>query len=176
MARDWDVAFASGPLVFDGNGVKVMPSHNRRGSIAFASRTVRGALLALIAVVGLFAMPAYAGGPRDGLQFAPDQILVKFKAGVAAAAAKDVHANQGGVLIGAIPKIGVQIVKVPAGKVQAMLAAYKADKSVEFAEPDHVVRAYGVNDPSFSKQYGMTKVLAPQAWGITKGSAQVKIV
>lgn len=51
---------------------------------------------------------------------------------------------------------------------------------VDFAEPSYeypVTREpdYSPNDPLFSTQYGLTRILAPQAWDITRGDSTVVI-
>ena len=57
---------------------------------------------------------------------------------------------------------------------EAILAKLRQDPAVEFAEPDFKMRAfYTPNDPSWSKQWDMTKIAMPAAWDITKGSADM---
>ena len=68
--------------------------------------------------------------------FAPDRVLVKFKPGTAASVVGEAHRQAGGRKIKTISAIGVQVVAVPAGKVSAKLAAYRANPNVLYAEPD----------------------------------------
>ena len=49
---------------------------------------------------------------------------------------------------------------------------------VEYAEPVRLFKplaAVTPNDPSFSSQWGMTKIKAPDAWGLQTGSGSVKV-
>ncbi|MEW6172627.1 MAG: S8 family peptidase [Bacillota bacterium] len=133
--------------------------------------------LALI-ILGLivFAVPLMASGKAKGPDFAADQILVKFKAGTSVTTKQKVHARHGGQAIDEIAALGVQVVKVPAGKALEKVKAYKDEAAVEYAEPDYVAEAVGVpNDPYFDSQWGMTKIQTPGAWDMTTGSTNVKI-
>jgi thermitase len=47
---------------------------------------------------------------------------------------------------------------------------------VRYAELDYLAQAYGTpNDPSFSRQWNMTKINAPAAWDVSSGSASTTI-
>ncbi|MGQ9533239.1 MAG: S8 family serine peptidase [Desulfotomaculales bacterium] len=52
------------------------------------------------------------------------------------------HAKHGGVVVGEIPALGVQVVQVPSGKVMEKIAAYRGEKAVELAEPDYQAKAF----------------------------------
>ncbi len=132
--------------------------------------------LCLITALIVFMVPLLASGKAGDAEFAPDQILVKFKAGTVDNAKNKVHAKHGGQVIGEIEAIGVQVVKVPSGKVLDKVTAYGGEDAVAFAEPDYMVEAAGYPDDTyFAKQWGMTKIKAPEAWDITSGSAAVNI-
>ncbi len=132
--------------------------------------------LCIIAALLVFSMPLFAAGKATEAEFVSDQILVKFKSGTVEDAKGKVHKKYGGEVISEIQGIGVQVVKVPAGKVLKKVNEYIGEDNVEFAEPDYIVEAAGEpNDTDFGKQWGMRKILAPEAWDITSGSADVKI-
>lgn len=58
-----------------------------------------------------------------------------------------------------------------AGGLEKAVAIYKAADGVSFAEPDYIVNAsLTPTDTSYSSQWGMDQVRAPQAWDITRGS------
>jgi thermitase len=79
-------------------------------------------------------------------------------------------------LKGEIAALGVQVIAVPAGTVEARVAAYSRNPNVEYAEPNYIAYAIGTpNDPYFGNQWGMTKIQAPDAWDVTTGSSGVKI-
>ena len=154
--------------------------------------------LALI-LIFIFASLASASSPSlapstAGELYAPDRILVGFAPGVSASTMAAIHRANGAVLIREIPQIGVQVLRVPANQVPALVAAYSRNPNVLYAEPDYVAYAIEeppVNDPYFSKQWGLDNdgqiykdplsgtvdadIDAPEAWDITTGSSDVKI-
>lgn len=144
-------------------------------------------LLSLFLVLGVLLIPvsAFATSPgQSGKASVPardestaaDRILVKFKPGVSEAVRQNIHRAQGAAVIGELKGIGVQILKVPNGKVMEKVLAYRAHGAVEYAEPDYIATAFEVpNDPSFDQQWGMTQIDAPEAWSVTTGSSSVKI-
>ena len=107
-------------------------------------------LALLLAGCGHFVSPEFPGGSLEpaapvgvpGAAFAPDQILVRFKPGVSPEAMAAVHARLGGQVIQVIPRIDVQVVRIPAGRVPEFVRAYLAEELVEFAEPDYIAVAY----------------------------------
>jgi len=133
-------------------------------------------ILALL-VASSLAWSAPAAGPKPGAAaFAPDEVLVKFKPGTPASDQALAHRQIGGQLKEEIAALGVQVIAVPAGTVEARVAAYGRNPNVEYAEPNYIAYAIGEpNDPYFSKQWGMTKIEAPKAWDVTTGSSVVKI-
>jgi thermitase len=136
-------------------------------------RTALALLLAL-------SFTLFAAGPvraaSNILSFATDQILVKFKGETDEATQGEIHRKYGGAVVAEIKQLGVKVIKVSAGNVPDKVNGYRGEKAVVFAEPDYIAEAIGVpNDPYFSNQWGLSKVQAPLAWGITTGSASIKI-
>jgi len=133
-------------------------------------------ILGLIASLLLLAAPALGAGNGNAQNFAPDRVLVKFKAGTDEAARHAIHSRHGGSVIGEIPQLGIQVVRIPAGKALEKATGYRGEKAIEFAEPDFVAEAIGVpNDPYLTNQWGVTKIQAPQAWDVTTGDESIKI-
>lgn len=143
-----------------------------------------------MAGIFFFGLAAFAGQPAEVLKtelyFDPQlgrnievvagQILVKYKPSASAQSIRAMNeANQVRV-VSRLPGIGVYnlAADVP---VAELLAAYRADPSVEYAEPNHICHGLSTtpNDPNFSKQWGPTNIKAPQAWDIQKGSSSVII-
>nr|MBC7244656.1 S8 family serine peptidase [Chloroflexota bacterium] len=110
-----------------------------------------------------------------GAPHVPGRILVKFKSGIKDEQRRQILAEQGGALVAEIPRLGVQVVQVPAEQMATALARYRANSRVAYAEPDYL--AYGTltpNDPYYSSmQYGPQKIQADRAWDITTGSPTV---
>ncbi len=146
----------------------------------------RETLLALLLTISIFLTTAIysapvsadEGSPAAGAAYVPDRIVVKFKEGLSPAQAAQLHANQGAAVVDAIPELGAQILSVPAGQVEAQLAAYKANPNVEYAEPDYLAQpVYEPNDPSYGDgtQWGPQKIEAPLAWDYSKGDSSVVV-
>ncbi len=136
------------------------------------------AALAIVAVLFLGASGIFTGSQpaQSKSDYAAEEILVKFKAGVAENDKDDVHRKHGGRVIESIPQLGVQVVRVAAGKEEEKKNAYRGNEAVEFAELNYEVYAVGTpDDPYFTSQWGMTKIQAPQAWDTASGAASIRI-
>jgi thermitase len=170
-----------------GSGGKAALSRDVREAAEMNARLVQALAVVLILSLALGSVsavgavgPSGAAEPRPGA-FAPGRILVKFRAGAAAAERADVHRALGGRVLEEIAAIGVEVVSVPARAELASVAAYARNPLVEYAEPDHVAYAVGEpNDPYFDKQWGLSNgndadIDAPEAWGLTSGSGSVLI-
>ncbi|MGE5275014.1 MAG: S8 family serine peptidase, partial [Verrucomicrobiota bacterium] len=104
------------------------------------------------------------------------RLLVKFVPGATAAERNAAIRGVNGAAVESIPDIGVHVVAVPSPTAATALARLKHTASVEFAEPDATAKAADVpNDPSFSLQWGMSKIKTPDAWTTNKGSPSVKV-
>lgn len=74
------------------------------------------------------------------------------------------------------------ILKVPKGQVKKLMLLISKNSLVEYAEPNYVAQAQDIipNDPSFNLQWGLNNINdadidAPEAWGISSGSATINI-
>jgi thermitase len=106
----------------------------------------------------------------------PDRLLVKFRPGISTAVIDETHRRVGCPIESAIPQIGVYVVTAPSGEGRTKLAAYRQQSHVKYVELDGIVRTVdSPNDPYFANQWGLTKIQAPQAWDITRGSPSVSI-
>ena len=144
------------------------------------------ALLALLLTISIFLTTAVytapvsadEGSPLADAAYAPDRIVVKFKEGLSSAQVAQLHASQGATVVAEIPEFGVQILSVPPGKVEARIAAFKADPGVEYAEPDYISQpTYEPNDSYYGDgtQWGPQKIFAAQAWDLCKGDSNVVV-
>ena len=123
-----------------------------------------------------------AARTAEGHEAVADRIIVGFKPGVSDADKDDVHRGVAARQpVAAVPlkPVGIraQYVDVSgAPSLEAAIQAYLTDPRVAYAEPDYIARTTETpNDPSFSLQYGMTKISAPAAWDVTHGSPAIKI-
>jgi subtilisin family serine protease len=63
---------------------------------------------------------------------------------------------------------------MPASRVAAARKALGNDPRVEYVEPNYVLRA-STSDPHFNLLWGLQKIDAPSAWGVTTGSDEVVV-
>ncbi|HTY13051.1 MAG TPA: S8 family peptidase [Candidatus Omnitrophota bacterium] len=110
------------------------------------------------------------------VEVAAGRILVKFKPAVSASSINSINQIAGASVVTRLPEVGAMEISSGA-TVDQLLAAYKADPNVEYAEPDFIYPPMSTipNDTYFSRQWGLVNIKAPQAWDIQKGSASVII-
>lgn len=106
--------------------------------------------------------------------YSPDEILVKTKKGIKSYSVKAV---KGAFILRQHTKSSVSTVKLPPGTdLQAAIKKYKADPSVEYAEPNYLRQLnFEPNDPYLEQQWYIDKIRAKEAWDITKGNNQVVV-
>jgi thermitase len=131
----------------------------------------RVGVLAGVAVVFLgVAAGASAAKPKPKTAYEPTTILVKF---ALPADAVRLVARLHDAVAGTTAT-GVTVVRIDRGEtVKAKVAQYRRLPGVAYAEPNFIARADALpapNDPSYGKQWNMSKVQAPDAWGVYPGS------
>lgn len=112
-----------------------------------------------------------------------DHLMVKLDVEQTAAGLKKWAEEQGLVVRTSLSVPGVHLIEVPSGDLETydrMLTALRPGAGpLRFAEPDFLRTASHVpNDPHISKQWGLHNlngpdINAPEAWDITRGSAEV---
>lgn len=122
-------------------------------------------------------LPAASYGQRKEAGPVPGEVLVKFRTGTSADAARRVNLQKGGVTLERFAAIGWERVKLPAGKsVEDAVAEYSDSAVVEAVQPNYYYHLLATpNDASFGSLWGMTKISAPQAWDLSTGSSSVVI-
>lgn len=109
----------------------------------------------------------------------PGRVIVKFTDDVAPGSAKERQTLEpaGSSVIERVSKINLAAVRVPPGMSEDMLVQWLKNRpEVEFAELDALVAPNATpNDPQYSTSWHHTKIAAPSAWDITKGSSSVII-
>lgn len=105
----------------------------------------------------------------------PDQVLVKFRGGVGPAEVRESHRLAGGLEVSRFPRTGVTLVRIATGEpVEAVLARYRADARVAYAEPNFIYSLAAVpNDPGYPLQWHYGNVNLPAAWDVATGSSLV---
>lgn len=112
-------------------------------------------ILGLVITLFLSDVPISAAPPNNLPKFAADHILVKFKTGINALSMQPANDRHGGSIIKQISSLNVQVVEVPAGQVNEQIKAYQNDSTVEYAEPDYLVQAFGASDDPYFSQHGV---------------------
>jgi len=130
----------------------------------------------LFVCILLMASTGAASAAPSGVEteeFVPDEILVKFEPGTNAADIAMLHRSQGASLRSEIPRIGVQVLKVPYGRVLEKVAVYEKNPNVVYAEPNYIrTLQEGLAapiDPGFTDQWALNNV------GQTGGTADADI-
>jgi thermitase len=122
-------------------------------------------LASLLAVLGLLLIqtPSYAvteWAPAPGSEYVKDQILVKFKTGVAAAARTEVAQTYGAQTIQTVGEQSDLVLAnlTPGQTVEQAVSAYASDPNVEYAQPNYIYHAlvypYPRVSPPTDTQYG----------------------
>lgn len=146
----------------------------------------------ILAVAAVLAATALAtGGPSVPVTlpsggFVPDELLIQFAPGVSP---EPVARAVGARIIDRIPALGVHVLKVAPGTLDATLFALSRNPLVEYVEVNGIATALIIpNDPYADgvacynsshhgcvSQWAWGKIEAYDAWGITTGNTGVKI-
>ncbi|MDD4051175.1 MAG: S8 family serine peptidase [candidate division Zixibacteria bacterium] len=135
--------------------------------------------LTAILLVGLFAPAAFSEDFQVGQpalsapaeEYAPGEVIVKFKPTVSFAKASTALADLGASVISTNEAIGIQQVAIPADKtVEEMVKAFSARPDVEYAEPNYIAHAFMTpNDPYYVYQWHFPLISMPAAWDQSTG-------
>lgn len=106
--------------------------------------------------------------------FVPGEILVKPKPGKSL---KAINSQLGSSTLQVDKRSGVEKVKLPpGGSVKGLVNKYANNPDVDYAEPNYILENFFVPDDTYySHQWALTKIQAPQAWALAKGSSSVVI-
>ncbi len=110
-------------------------------------------------------------------EYAPDEILARFKKSASAEEASQCLFSAQAKALYAIEGLDIWVAQVPNGAVADALAVISSCPQILYAEPNYVVFAADTfpSDPGFGLQYGLTNIRAPQGWDYSTGSASVTI-
>ena len=137
----------------------MMSSNLKQGVAFFLIKPVHRSIPVMLLLVLAF-FPIRADNPHlhglQGKKYVPGEILVKFKPGISKRRQNSVHKQTGGNILRYFRSIRVSHIKIKnARSMNEILAAYRSNPSVEYAEPNYIRRASATpNDPSFNQLWG----------------------
>src|SRR4051812_23044144 len=163
-----------------------------------ASSLGRAAALAAVAFSAIApaasALPGTASGAGSPERpaYAPGQVIVKFRPGVAPAQRADAVHDRRAARMRSLPPGRTIVARLaPGASVRAAVRAFERDPRVAWAEPDVYRSAAALpNDPYYGEQWGLSNsgqtvdgaagavgadISAPAAWERTTGSPDVKV-
>ena len=109
--------------------------------------------------------------------YIPNQILVQYDISLPQKTIAD-HADQVQAQArNRIEQIGVTVLEVPEGEMEAAIEYLQNQPGVLAVEPNYIVTAQETipNDPDLGSQYGLDKIGAPQGWDSSTGASWVTI-
>ncbi len=112
------------------------------------------------------------------------RLIVGFFPNVTRNERNEIHKMMGATFVQAIEPLHADVVIVPAQNDSAFLTKYSASPKVRYVEMDQIAHATGCrivhpNDPDFELQWGLGKIMAPEAWcksEITPASIAIAIL
>jgi thermitase len=109
----------------------------------------------------------------DGGEYVEDEVVVGFTDPISDEKLNPINAK----ITGGISEIGAVVISVPPGTVDDAIAYLETQPNVRYAEPNYFVYADDTypSDTSFSLQYGLTNIHAPQGWDWSTGAGWVTI-
>ena len=145
----------------------------------------------LIALLAALAVPSGASASPTA-EYAPGQVIVKFRVGLDPAERTDALHDHGADLQHRLPVARTIVAAIPPNEdVQDAVGELESDPRVASAEPDAYVHAGAVpNDPLFGTQWSMRNtgqavqgtagaagadIHAPEAWELSTGNPNLKI-
>ena len=139
--------------------------------------------LALLLVGGYRAESRPALSPADMVPYGQGEavageIIVKFKPGVSAVAADAINRAHSASAVYRSPYAGFMRLRLAQGRgIGQMVAAYRGNRDVEYAEPNFVRRALMLpNDPYYNYQWHLRGINCEPAWDISTGAGVVVAV
>ena len=134
-------------------------------------------LVLAVALIHPQAAIAQSAAPAKKPDYAPDQVIVKFKKGTSVSAMKATHQAKKAKLLSRNAKLGFDVVKVEGKSVAQTILEYKRNPDVEYVEPNYIYTIqWTPNDTHFSKkQWGPKKIKVPSAWDVTRGKSSTWI-
>lgn len=109
--------------------------------------------------------------------FVPDQVIIKYDENVSTETMRRLTGGVEADVISGIEAIGVFVLSVPSGGVDAVISELSQQTGVVYVEPNYYVSSTEIvpNDPGWGNQYNMTAIRAPAGWALHTGAVWVTI-
>lgn len=109
--------------------------------------------------------------------FVPDQVIIKYDENVSTETMRRLTGGVEADVISGIEAIGVFVLSVPSGGVDAVISELSQQTGVVYVEPNYYVSSTEIvpNDPGWGNQYNMTAIRAPAGWALNTGAVWVTI-
>ncbi|MFA9432482.1 S8 family serine peptidase [Egicoccus sp. AB-alg2] len=137
-------------------------------------RRTRSLLVVLLLVATLLptgAATAHTPGPEP-----TERLLVTYRPGTGEGAKAAARATVGASWVGAIERLGVEVLHLPEQASSRALAKLRTNPAVASVEADQLLTPEATpNDPAWGDQWGPKHVQAPAAWSVTTGAPDVRI-
>lgn len=109
-------------------------------------------------------------------EWVADELLVTVRPGVSRGKAEGLYRSQGAALIDEIHQINTHLIRVPPQALEKVELALSRRPEVEFVQKNRLhAPNLTPNDPQYSSQWHLTKIMAPQAWDYLEGTPEVTI-
>ncbi|HXV02248.1 MAG TPA: S8 family serine peptidase [Gaiellaceae bacterium] len=137
------------------------------------------AVLLALAALACAALAAAQGAPAASTtaEYAPGELIVRFKPGLRTTAQASIVASEGASLERRLAAPGSAVVRLPVGtSVSDAVRSFELRADVAGAQPNFVYRAQVIpNDLRFAELWGLVRIGAPQAWDAGTGSRSVTV-
>jgi thermitase len=125
-------------------------------------------------IAGVF--PADVAQAKQPSQWVDGELLVGLRAGVGPGRAQALYRGHGATVVEEIGQIRIVRLRVPAPAQDAIAESLARWPEVKFVEKNYIFDpVLAPNDPQYGEQWHLPKILAPQAWDLTQGDANVVI-
>ena len=141
-------------------------------TLVIASIAAAGVVTAAGAASHAGASTAPVTGP-----FKLGRVLVHYKDSAGESAQTSLERGNGASRVGHVGRVGTHVLRVPVGRELMVVKRLAESGLVDYAEVDGLALANDVtpNDTYWAKQWGLSKIHAPHAWGTTTGSSSITV-
>jgi hypothetical protein len=106
----------------------------------------------------------------------PGRLIVQFHRDADANAVGVTLTMHGATVHREIPQIRTKVIRVPEAVIDRVMQSLQRSGLFTSVERDHVARGAAIpNDPNYASQWHLSKIQAPSAWDLSKGSSGMTV-